>query len=122
MGLLHDRVPRLLEGLTVYDLSDSIAGMYCGKLLADFGASVLLPAHADGQRLRDVDIKRANRWMKYLNVDKIVRRSPSVERAKNFCRGSARKRTSLSSLFQSGAMSGNSWTAQAAAPTRVSSA
>jgi crotonobetainyl-CoA:carnitine CoA-transferase CaiB-like acyl-CoA transferase len=36
-----DRVTQALEGLRIVELAESVAGEYCGKLLADFGAEVV---------------------------------------------------------------------------------
>ena len=41
-----------LDGLRVLDLSDDIAGQYCGRLLADYGAEVILVEPPEGSSLR----------------------------------------------------------------------
>ena len=41
-----------LPGLRILDLSDSIAGAYCTRLLADLGAEVILVEPPDGHPLR----------------------------------------------------------------------
>ncbi len=41
-----------LAGLTVLDLSESVAGQYCGRLLADFGAQVTLVEPPAGSLVR----------------------------------------------------------------------
>lgn len=42
------------EGLTVLDISDSIAGQYCGRLLADGGAEVVLVEPPSGSPVRRI--------------------------------------------------------------------
>src|SRR5262249_39716852 len=44
--------PSALSGLTVIDLSESIGGQYCARLLADFGADVTLVEPLGGSRIR----------------------------------------------------------------------
>lgn len=44
--------PTPLEGLRVVEISDRIAGGYCGKLLVDVGADVLKIEPAQGDPLR----------------------------------------------------------------------
>ena len=45
--------PRALDGVNIVDLSDSIGGAYCTKLLADLGAEVVLVEHpGSGHPLR----------------------------------------------------------------------
>src|SRR5690349_12745549 len=41
-----------LAGIKVVDLSNSIGGQYCGRLLADYGAEVVLAEPEDGSPLR----------------------------------------------------------------------
>jgi crotonobetainyl-CoA:carnitine CoA-transferase CaiB-like acyl-CoA transferase len=41
-----------LDGVAVLDLSESIAGQFCGRLLADFGAAVTLVEPSEGSAVR----------------------------------------------------------------------
>jgi crotonobetainyl-CoA:carnitine CoA-transferase CaiB-like acyl-CoA transferase len=41
-----------LAGIRVFDLTDSIAGQFCGRMLADYGAEVLLAEPPDGSAIR----------------------------------------------------------------------
>ncbi|CAN5340666.1 CoA transferase [soil metagenome] len=47
-----ETAPTALGHLTVADLSDSIAGQFCGRLFADYGAEVLLVEPARGSPVR----------------------------------------------------------------------
>ena len=48
--------PKALDGVNVLDLSDSIGGAYCTKLLADLGAEVVLVERPDsGHPLRQAE-------------------------------------------------------------------
>jgi crotonobetainyl-CoA:carnitine CoA-transferase CaiB-like acyl-CoA transferase len=49
-----------LDGLRVEDRSESIAGQYCGRLLADYGADVLLVEPAGGSVTRRMGPMRAD--------------------------------------------------------------
>ena len=44
----------LFEGLKVLDLSEGIAGSFCGRLLADYGADVLKVEPVGGSAMRRV--------------------------------------------------------------------
>ncbi len=44
-----------LEHLTVLDLSTSVAGAWCGRLLADFGAEVVLRDPHPARKLAPFD-------------------------------------------------------------------
>ncbi|MBI4637018.1 MAG: CoA transferase [Candidatus Rokubacteria bacterium] len=46
--------PRLLEGLRMLDLSAELRGAYCGRLLAEYGAEVILVEAPDGNPWRHV--------------------------------------------------------------------
>ncbi len=52
MSALNDPAPTPLHDLRVVEISDRIAGAYCGKLLADAGADVIKVEPADGDPLR----------------------------------------------------------------------
>ncbi|MBP1842836.1 crotonobetainyl-CoA:carnitine CoA-transferase CaiB-like acyl-CoA transferase [Rhizobium petrolearium] len=45
-------MPTALDGLRVVDFSDSLAGQYCARLLADFGADVTLIEPVEGSAIR----------------------------------------------------------------------
>jgi len=45
-------VSSLLDGIRVLDLSDWVAGSYCGRLLADYGATVTRVEAPEGDRIR----------------------------------------------------------------------
>ncbi|MGO4446801.1 CaiB/BaiF CoA transferase family protein [Mycobacterium sp. 2YAF39] len=49
---MNDAAPTPLQGLRVVEISDRIAGAYCGKLLADAGADVVKVEPAAGDPLR----------------------------------------------------------------------
>src|SRR5262245_66650043 len=64
----HDgrRMNALLDGITVLDFSEYIAGPYCGSLLADFGARVIKvepPDGAEERRLGNAKRYRGNTRM-----------------------------------------------------------
>lgn len=48
----EDGVVEALSGITVLDLTDSVAGQFCGRLFADNGARVTLVENVTGTRLR----------------------------------------------------------------------
>ncbi|OBI84630.1 CaiB/BaiF CoA-transferase family protein [Mycobacterium sp. E740] len=52
VGRADDEPPTPLDGLRVVEISDRIAGAYCGKLLADAGARVVKVESPDGDPLR----------------------------------------------------------------------
>ena len=52
MSAVSDPAPTPLHDLRVVEISDRIAGAYCGKLLADAGADVIKVEPADGDPLR----------------------------------------------------------------------
>ena len=52
MSAVNDSAPTPLHDLRVVEISDRIAGAYCGKLLADAGADVIKVEPADGDPLR----------------------------------------------------------------------
>ena len=62
-----------LDGVNVLDLSESIGGAYCTKLLADLGASVILverpgsghPLRGDGPLSKDPDIEGSGLFIYY---------------------------------------------------------
>ena len=62
-----------LDGVHVLDLSESIGGAYCTKLLADLGASVILverpgsghPLRGDGPLSKDPDIEGSGLFIYY---------------------------------------------------------
>ena len=47
--------PRALDDLTVLDLTSSLAGAWCSRLLADFGATVILVEPPEGSPLRRLE-------------------------------------------------------------------
>ena len=63
----------VLEGVNVLDLSDSVGGAYCTKLLADLGASVILverpgsghPLRKAGPFPKDPDVERSGLFLYY---------------------------------------------------------
>ncbi|MBI4299838.1 MAG: CoA transferase, partial [Chloroflexi bacterium] len=67
-----------LAGLKVIDLTHCIAGPYCTKLLADFGAEVIKveppgtgdPARQEGPFLRDIPNPETSGLFLYLNTNK----------------------------------------------------
>ena len=52
MSAVSDSAPTPLHDLRVVEISDRIAGAYCGKLLADAGADVVKVEPAVGDPLR----------------------------------------------------------------------
>ena len=52
MSAVNDPAPTPLHDLRVVEISDRIAGAYCGKLLADAGADVVKVEPATGDPLR----------------------------------------------------------------------
>jgi len=44
----RDTLPTALSGLRVLDLSVGVAGQYCGKLLASYGANTVLVEPPEG--------------------------------------------------------------------------
>ena len=52
MSAVNDQAPTPLHDLRVVEISDRIAGAYCGKLLADAGADVVKVEPAAGDPLR----------------------------------------------------------------------
>jgi crotonobetainyl-CoA:carnitine CoA-transferase CaiB-like acyl-CoA transferase len=70
-----------LGGTTVLDLSESIAGQFCGRLLADFGAAVTLVEPPEGsaiRRLGPLDASDHSLLFFHLNTGK---RSLALDRA-----------------------------------------
>lgn len=67
-----------LNGLRVIEIADSVAGAYCGKLLADYGAEVIKiekPGSGDGTRrlgpfLNDIPDSEGSGMFLYLNSNK----------------------------------------------------
>ncbi|OBG24473.1 acyl-CoA transferase [Mycolicibacterium celeriflavum] len=55
-----EAAPTPLDGLRVVEISDRIAGAYCGKLLTDAGAEVVKVEPPDGDPLRRVSVTGAN--------------------------------------------------------------
>jgi crotonobetainyl-CoA:carnitine CoA-transferase CaiB-like acyl-CoA transferase len=53
-------MPTALEHLRVLDLSESVAGQYCSRMLADFGAQVTLVEPPEGSAIRRRGPFRAN--------------------------------------------------------------
>jgi crotonobetainyl-CoA:carnitine CoA-transferase CaiB-like acyl-CoA transferase len=49
---MMNSMPEALDHLLVLDLSNTIGGQYCARLLADFGAEVVLVEPADGSPIR----------------------------------------------------------------------
>lgn len=67
-------MPTALEHLRVVDLSESVAGQYCSRMLADFGAQVTLVEPPEGSVIRRRGPFRANsnsQLFLHLNLGKI---------------------------------------------------
>lgn len=54
-------VPGPLHGLTVLELGSTVAGPFCGRLLADFGASVIKIEQSDGDAVRSMGKRHKGR-------------------------------------------------------------
>ena len=48
----EEAMANALEGLRVLDLSDSVAGQFCARMLADYGAEVMLVEPPGGCTMR----------------------------------------------------------------------
>jgi hypothetical protein len=70
-----------LSGLRVLDLSESIAGQFCGRMMADFGASVTLDRAAlwlRPSRACRHSIRSRMAWVRCCSSTSIWARSPSL--------------------------------------------
>ncbi len=73
------RISELLSGVSAIDLSRSVAGLFCGKILSDLGAAVTVVAADGGPTIVDLDPERAVLWLDYLNFDKQVAVIPGFD-------------------------------------------
>ncbi len=70
---MEEDVASALAGLRVLDLSDSVAGQFCGRMLADYGAEVLLvepPGGCAMRRARPLDADGGSFAFLHLNTGK----------------------------------------------------
>ena len=68
-----DDMPSALGGLRVLDLSDSIAGQFCCRMLSDYGAEVILVEPPQGtatRRMRPLRKSGESILFEHLNIGK----------------------------------------------------